>query len=258
MAKKRMFIDMSKCIACRACQIACQQWHQLPAEDTSFTGSYQNPEDLSAANLTLTRFFEVGNNGDVRWLFFVDRCRHCKDPQCKQACPLKAIRQNKKGMVFIKANCDPSACSTGPVKPCQLACPFKRPPGTPPESIPRYRLNNGSTLPDGRANKCDFCYDRWGDSVLKGGIDAPTPQDGARYKGTFAKSKKCACEIVCPTGAIRTGGNAKMRRKAERRATYLQANGYPNANVYPAGYETQVIWVLLEDPAISVYGVVEA
>jgi formate dehydrogenase iron-sulfur subunit len=253
MAKKRMLIDMSKCIACRACQIACQQWHQLPAEDTSFTGSYQNPEDLSAANLTLTKFFEVGNNGDLRWLFFVDRCRHCENPQCKTACPLGAIKQNKKGMVIIKAKCDPSACSSDPVKPCQLACPFKN--GHPTLGIPRYRLNDGSTLADGRTNKCDFCYDRWKDDVLKGVSDAPTPQDGGRYKGKFAKSKKTACEIVCPTGAIKTGRNAKMRRKANRRVAYLQANGYPNANVYPT-LESQVIWVLLDDKLV--YGITEA
>jgi formate dehydrogenase iron-sulfur subunit len=256
MAKKRMLIDMSKCIACKACQIACQQWHQLPAEDTSFEGSYQNPKDLSAANLTLTKFFEVGNNGDLRWLFFVDRCRHCKDPQCKEACPLKAIKQTNKGMVYIKAKCTPTKpfpgavvgvdyCSDNDEKPCQLACPFKRF-GSPPNSIPRYRLNNGSALADGRANKCDFCYDRWRNATLK----APP------YDGVFAKSKKCACELVCPTGAIKTGGNAKMRRKAERRVADLQANGYPNANVYPAGYETQIIWVLLDDR--SVYGLVGA
>jgi formate dehydrogenase iron-sulfur subunit len=254
MAKKRMLIDMSKCIACKACQIACQQWHQLPAEDTSFTGSYQNPEDLSVANLTLTRFSEVGNNGDLRWLFFVDRCRHCEDPQCKEACPLNAIKVNKKGMVFIKAKCSPTKkdptdvvrvdyCSDNDVKPCQLACPFKRSPD-PALGIPRYRLNNGDTLPDGRTNKCDFCYDRWTNTALK----APP------FAGVFAKSKKSACEIVCPTGAIKTGGNDKMRRKARRRVKYLQANGYPNANVYPAEYQTQVIWVLLDEP--SVYGIV--
>ena len=242
MAKKRMLIDMSKCIACRACQIACQQWHQLPAEDTTFEGSYQNPKDLSAANLTLTKFFEVGNNGDLRWLFFVDRCRHCKEPNCMIACPLNAIKQNAKGMVWIGNKCDPSACSPDPVKPCQRFCPFQ----TGPYGIPRYRLNDGSTLPDGKANKCDFCYDRWRNPTLK----------TAPYNGVFANSKKCACELVCPTGAIKTGGQRAMRNRAEARVAYLQANGYPKANVYPSGYQTQVIWVLLEESWR--YGIVDA
>jgi len=251
--KKRMLIDMSKCIACKACQIACQQWHQLPAEDTTFEGSYQNPKNLSAANLTLTEFFEVGNNGDLRWLFFVDRCRHCKEPNCKIACPLNAIAQTKKGYVVIKAKCTPTKpfpdavvgvdyCSDNDEKPCQVACPFE----SGPTGIPRYRLNNGSTLPDGRANKCDFCYDRWRNANLK----------TAPFAGVFAKSKKPACELVCPTGAIKTGGQRAMRNRAEARVAELQANGYPKANVYPAGYTTQVTWVLLEET--WVYGVVDA
>lgn len=254
MAERRMLIDTSKCIGCKSCQIACQQWHQLPAEDTSFTGSYQNPADLSAANLTLTRFFEAHDNGDLRWLFLTDRCRHCKDPQCKAACPLNAIKVIKKGpaigWVVIKETCDPAACSTDEIKPCQRYCPFK----TQLHSalgIPRYRKNDGSALVtggpmDNKANKCDFCYDRWRHATLK---DVP-------YKGAFARSNRPACELVCPTGAIKTGEFVKMRRKANRRVRYLQANGYPAANRYPNGLVTHVIWVLLDDP--SYYNVVSA
>jgi formate dehydrogenase iron-sulfur subunit len=239
MAERRMLIDTSKCIGCKACQIACQQWHQLPAEDTSFTGSYQNPEDLSAANLTLTRFCEVHNNGDLRWLFLKDQCRHCKDPQCVMACPLNAIKVIKKGpaqgWVVIKNTCDPAVCSTNEIKPCQVYCPFKTQLHN-ALGIPRYRKNDGNTLADGKANKCDFCYDRWRNATLK----------AAPYKGKFAKSKKPACQLVCPTGAIVTGEFAKMRRKANRRVRYLQANGYPGANRYPNGLVTHVIWVLQE------------
>lgn len=252
MAERRMLIDSSKCIGCRACQIACQQWHQMPAEDTSFTGSYQNPEDLSAANLTITKFFEAHNNGDLRWLFFKDQCRHCKDPQCKPACPLRAIKVLKKGpaqrFVVIKDTCDPSACSTDEIKPCQVACPFRTKEWS-TMGIPRYRKNDGSVLVtgspmDGKANKCDFCYDRWRNANLKG---AATGMD--LYKGKFARSNRPACELVCPTGAIKTGEFVKMRRKANRRVRYLQANGYPAANKYPNGLVTHVIWVLLEDPS---------
>ena len=245
MAIKGMVIDTSKCIGCKACQIACQQWHQLPAEDTSFTGSYQNPEDMSAANLTVVKFFEVGNNGDLRWLFMADRCRHCDEPFCAVACPLGAIKVNKKGFVIIKAKCDPNECSSEPIKPCQLACPYQTN-GSPLLGIPRYQLNDGGTLADGRANKCDFCYDRWGNATLR----------VAPYLGTFALSHKPACQLACPTGAIKTYGREKARRKANKRATYLKANGYPNANVYPSGQPTGVVWVLLDDP--SVYGQVGA
>ena len=242
---KMMLIDTSKCIGCKACQIACQQWHKLPAEDTSFTGSYQNPPDMSSANLTVVKFYEVGSNGNLRWLFFVDRCRHCKIPLCKPECPFDAIVQTAKGFVVITGKCKPRRCSPNPVKPCQLACPFK----TGPLGMPRYQMSNGGLIPGkGKANKCDFCYDRWRNNLLWG----PNPLKGSPYNGTFARSARPACELACPTGAITTGRQSIKRQEAKDRVSYLKANGVPNANVYPRTYETQVIWVLQE--SIYVYG----
>jgi formate dehydrogenase iron-sulfur subunit len=242
---KGMVIDTSVCIGCKACQIACQQWHQLPAEDTFFTGSYQNPEHMSAANLTVVRFVDTEIDGNQRFLFMADRCRHCDEAFCQAACPLGAIKTNKKGFVIIKGTCNPNECSGEDIKPCQLACPYQVN-GSPLLGIPQYKLNNGGTLPDGRANKCDFCYDRWGNATLK----------AYPYLGAFARSNKPACQVACPTAAIKTYKRGKARRKARKRANYLKANGYPNANVYPSGQPTGVVWVLLEDP--SVYGLVDA
>ena len=37
-----MFTDTSLCIGCRACQVACKQWNELPSEQPEWTGSYQN------------------------------------------------------------------------------------------------------------------------------------------------------------------------------------------------------------------------
>jgi formate dehydrogenase iron-sulfur subunit len=246
--KKGMLIDTSKCIGCKACQIACQQWHQLPAEETSFAGSYQNPPDMSSANLTVVKFVDTEIDGKQRFLFMKDGCRHCTTPTCKAACPLGAIKKNAKGMVYITAACDPTACSSSAEKPCQRACPFKNDAEVPPTGlgIPRYQKNNGDPMPDGRANKCDFCYDRWGNAQLK--TDT--------YLGFFAKSNKPACQVACPTGAITTWKRGAARNKAEARVAYLQDNGYPNANVYPLGLSTGMVWVLLEDP--SEYGQVDA
>ena len=50
MAEKAMLLDMEKCMACRACQVACKAWNELPAEKTTFfaaAGGYQNPIGLS-------------------------------------------------------------------------------------------------------------------------------------------------------------------------------------------------------------------
>src|SRR4030065_2489335 len=123
----RVVIDMSKCIACKSCQVACQQWDSLEAEDTTFTGSYQNPPDMSGTNLTVVKFTEIEVGGKVKWLFFKDGCRHCENPTCRVACPLvpKAIKRKASGMVYINpAQCHPDLCSTNDIKPCQQACPL--------------------------------------------------------------------------------------------------------------------------------------
>src|SRR4030042_3791201 len=99
MEGKRILVDTSKCQACKACQAECKQWHSLEAEDTTFTGSYQNPPDMSGANLTVVKFTEIETGGKVKWLFFKDGCRHCQDPRCKLACPRKAIKRQANGVV---------------------------------------------------------------------------------------------------------------------------------------------------------------
>jgi len=107
MAEKGILFDMEKCIACRACQVACKQWNELPAEKTTFfaaTGGYQNPIGLSPKTYTLVKFYEVTKNNQLRWLFRVHRCMHCVDPACVKACPVepKAMTHVKElGIVYV-------------------------------------------------------------------------------------------------------------------------------------------------------------
>ncbi len=49
-----MFTDVSLCIGCRACQVACKQWNQLPAEEPEWTGTYQNHEHFTDKTFRLT------------------------------------------------------------------------------------------------------------------------------------------------------------------------------------------------------------
>ncbi|WP_027175416.1 4Fe-4S dicluster domain-containing protein [Desulfovibrio aminophilus] len=82
---KSFFVDLSKCTACRGCQVSCKQWKKLPAEKTVNTGSHQNPADLSFNTLKVVRFSERVDKGKVRWFFLPDQCRHCVEPPCKMA-----------------------------------------------------------------------------------------------------------------------------------------------------------------------------
>jgi hypothetical protein len=55
---KAFFIDLSRCTACRGCQIACKEWNELPANATKQRGSHQNPPVLNPNNFKVVRFNE--------------------------------------------------------------------------------------------------------------------------------------------------------------------------------------------------------
>jgi len=134
-------IDVTKCIGCKACQVACMEWNDLRDEIGSCTGSYTNPPDLSDQSWTLMRFAEYENpKGDLEWLIRKDGCMHCADPGCLKACPSPgAIVQYANGIVdFHEENC--IGCGY-----CITGCPF---------NVPRISKK------DSKAYKCTLCSDR--------------------------------------------------------------------------------------------------
>jgi formate dehydrogenase iron-sulfur subunit len=81
-------IDTTKCIGCKACQVACMEWNDLRDEIGTNVGVYDNPADLTDQSWTVMRFSEYENNaGDLEWLIRKDGCMHCEDPGCLKACP---------------------------------------------------------------------------------------------------------------------------------------------------------------------------
>jgi formate dehydrogenase iron-sulfur subunit len=134
-------IDTTKCIGCKACQVACMEWNDLRDEIGTCTGHYDNPHDLSDQSWTLMRFTEYENpKGDLEWLIRKDGCMHCEDPGCLKACPSPgAIVQYANGIVdFNEENC--IGCGY-----CITGCPF---------DVPRISKK------DKKAYKCTLCSDR--------------------------------------------------------------------------------------------------
>ncbi len=139
--RKTMLIDTSKCMACRACQIACKQWNQLPAEPTSFTGSYENPVGISPVTWTRIVFQEkeASNSEEFSWYFSKHGCMHCNDAACATVCPTGAIYHTDAGTV----NVDFDKCIG--CNYCAANCPFQV-----------ISFDRRTNVPP----KCTFCYDR--------------------------------------------------------------------------------------------------
>jgi formate dehydrogenase iron-sulfur subunit len=134
-------IDVTKCIGCKACQVACMEWNDLRDQIGTNTGSYANPADLTEKSWTVMRFAEYENpNGNLEWLIRKDGCMHCEDPGCLKACPAPgAIVQYANGIVdFQEENC--IGCGY-----CIAGCPF---------DVPRISRR------DHKAYKCTLCSDR--------------------------------------------------------------------------------------------------
>ena len=134
-------IDISKCIGCKACQVACGEWNDLRDVIGHTVGVYDNPADLTADTWTVMRFTEhEEDDGRLEWLIRKDGCMHCADPGCLKACPSPgAIVQYSNGIVdFIEEHC--IGCGS-----CVTGCPFNIP-----------RISND----DHKAYKCSLCSDR--------------------------------------------------------------------------------------------------
>jgi len=168
-----MLHDVVRCSACRACMVACKQWHDLPADfSTPFEGQYQSHKDLSAHTWNLIQMQErVDKEGKFHWDFFKKQCMHCGDPACLKGCPEEAIERKESGAVVI----DHDKCVGCGY--CTHNCPF---------GIPRL---------DGErhvSTKCDLCFDRIEEGMTPSCAQTCTA-DAIRF-GTRAEMEQLAQE----------------------------------------------------------------
>jgi ferredoxin len=92
------FTDTTLCIGCKACEVACKEWNNLPADGIRLTGhSYDNTTALSADSWRHVKFIETDVRGDTAlpfqsgWVMMSDVCKHCHNAPCLEACPTGAL-----------------------------------------------------------------------------------------------------------------------------------------------------------------------
>ena len=190
------FTDTTICIGCKACEVACKQWNQLPDDGLLFTGmSYDNTSHLGASTWRHVSFIErpvplTGQEtglGNFSWLLMSDVCKHCHRAGCLEACPTGALIRTEFDSVYVQ----PDICNGCGY--CVVSCPF---------GVIDRRED------DGRAWKCTLCYDR-----LKGGLEP-------------------ACAKACPTDSIQFGEIDELKERARDRLDRLHRHGMEEAYLY--------------------------
>ncbi|KKM09600.1 hypothetical protein SY88_17985 [Clostridiales bacterium PH28_bin88] len=127
-----MLIDITKCVGCKMCSMACKEQNKLTGE----------PDDgLGAETWTSLKVVEVEKEGQKVQKFVRQQCFHCLEPACASACPVGALMKTKEGPVIY----DGSKCIG--CRYCMIACPF---------GIPKYQWDSPFPL----VRKCVFCFER--------------------------------------------------------------------------------------------------
>jgi formate dehydrogenase iron-sulfur subunit len=249
--RKGFFTDTSVCIGCKACEVACKEWNEVPDEGFSMLGmSYDNTGSLGANTWRHVAFVEqprrpgtvdlgmpavgpappgaaaseevpVGagdGTPDLRWLMSSDVCKHCTNAACLDVCPTGALFRTEFGTVVVQ----PDVCNGCGY--CVPACPY---------GVIERRRGDKNTKNVGVAQKCTLCYDRLG------------------------AGHKPACAQACPTESIVFGDVDQLRAQADARVQALHEAGVMDARLY--GHDpgdgvggAGAFFLLLDEP--EVYG----
>ena len=204
---KAFFIDTSRCTACRGCQVACKEWHEHKAVPTLQRGTHQNPPDFTTQNFKIVRFSEHKIDGQIKWLFFPDQCRHCTTPPCKDAAdayvPGAIIQDEATGAVlYTEAT---KKLTIDQAQQVRDVCPY---------GIPVRDQDSGLLT------KCDWCIDR-----QRAGM-------------------KPACVKTCCTGAMNVGERDDMLALAHRSLEKVKQT-HPKAELLDEDY-LSVIYLVTE------------
>jgi anaerobic dimethyl sulfoxide reductase subunit B len=122
------FFNQTRCIGCYTCQVACKDWHDIPAGPVSL--------------MRVTRV-EKGKFPNLFVAYMVNPCFHCAEPPCLSVCPAQAIsKREEDGVVTVERD----KCLNCAEAFCRDICPYNSP--------------QFSDERDTEMQKCDFCLER--------------------------------------------------------------------------------------------------
>lgn len=136
--KACVLVDLTKCVGCGGCTVACKMWNERSFESGNAHGF---GAELSEDNWTVVSYHEAKQQGKDVLRFTKRQCMHCLEPACVSVCFAKAIRVSENGAVVY----DPKKCVG--CRYCMLGCPF---------DVPKYEWNK--VFPS--IMKCTFCVSK--------------------------------------------------------------------------------------------------
>jgi formate dehydrogenase iron-sulfur subunit len=247
------FTDTSICIGCKACEVACKTWNDIPEDGLIFTGeSMDNTSGLGASTWRHVAFIEqrrpvaAQDPGDMR---DTDVLALAGGEPSRGAGPAGSTTGGDGGATGdfrwlmasdVCKHCTHAAC----LDVCPTGSLFRTEFGT---VVVQEDICNGCgyCIPacpygvidqrkeDGRAWKCTLCYDRLGEGM------------------------EPACAKACPTDSIQFGPLDELRERADARLATMHAAGVGEARLYGRDPDDGVggdgaFFLLLDEP--EVYG----
>jgi formate dehydrogenase iron-sulfur subunit len=199
MSGKAFLVDTTKCSGCRACQVSCKQWNNLPGEQTKFFAGPEltNPAELSAITFNHVKFFPVDRSypGKPLWMIMHKKCYHCEEANCLRVCPQEAISKVEGWTVIDQSKC--IGCGA-----CVNECIYKVP-HVLEQDMKKYGAD-GFIRKD-KSYKCHACM--------------------------VNKRKVPLCAQHCPTGALTFGDRDRLLETAKARMKKMVAD-FPHISLY--------------------------
>lgn len=233
------FTDTTLCIGCKACEVACKQWNQLPADGYELTGmSYDNTVALGATTWRHVAFIEQMQVKPQLPMAGGKTATAAADSggiSSVGGLPLL----NVDGQVSLQVGYPnmgqwlmmSDVCKHCTNAGCLQACPTG--------AIIRTEFGSVYVQPD-ICNGCGYCV-----SACPFGVVALQHDDGRAFKCTLCYDRQKeglepACAKACPTDSITFGDIDELKDRARKRVVTLHERGETEAYLYGVDEETDV------------------